>query len=63
VAGGIGAHGTIAAGEFLTTPAYLNAFAAQAPKGWAHKNMEVVIRTEMINGKSGPPRVVAAYFW
>lgn len=63
VAAGISAQGTIAAGEFLTTPAYLNSFVAQAPKGWAHKNMEAVLRTEMINGKSGPPRVVAAYFW
>jgi len=32
VAGGLTGYGTIAAGEFLTNPAYLEAIAKQMPK-------------------------------
>jgi hypothetical protein len=34
-----------------------------APGNWGKKNLQVVIGTEVINGNSGPPRVVDQYFW
>jgi hypothetical protein len=63
IAAGIVTYGTIAAGEFLTDPAYMNEIAKQAPRNWDKKNMQLVIETKVINGNSGPPRVVAAHFW
>jgi hypothetical protein len=63
VAGGLTGYGTIAAGEFLTNPGYMAALSNQAPKDWARKNIQLVIATKVINGNSGPPRVVDRYFW
>jgi len=63
VAAGLRGYGTTAAGEFLTTPEYLAAVARVAPKDWERKNLQVVLQTKVIAGNSGPPRVVATYFW
>jgi hypothetical protein len=63
VAAGLRGYGTTAAGEFLTSPEYLASIAKGAPKNWEHKNLQVVLATKVINGNSGPPRVVATNFW
>ena len=63
VAAGLLGYGTMAAGEFLTSPEYLAAIAKVAPKDWEHKNLQVVLSTKVIGGNSGPPRVLATYFW
>jgi len=63
IAGGLTGYGTLAAGEFLTNPVYMEAVAKEAPKNWERKNIQLVIATEVINGNSGPPRVVDRYFW
>jgi hypothetical protein len=63
IAAGIVTYGTIAAGEFLTDPAYMNEITKQAPRNWDKKNTQLVIETKVIDGNSGPPRVVAAHFW
>jgi hypothetical protein len=63
VAGGIMGYGTVAAGEFLTDPTYLAAAVKLAPAQWERKNMQFLIATKVINGISGPPRLVDQYFW
>ena len=63
LAGGLTGYGTMAAGEFLSNPAYMETIAASAPDKWAHKNVEILISTKVINGKSGPPKAVTAHFW
>lgn len=63
VAAGIGENGTVSAGEFLTNARFLEQIAARAPRDWAHKNLEAVIATQVIDEKSGPPRLLAVYFW
>ena len=63
VAAGIARGGTVAAGEFLTQPGDMDAIKAQAPPKWAGENMEFVLSTEIIDGKSSPPKVEAVYFW
>jgi hypothetical protein len=63
LAGGLTGYATMAAGEFLSDPAYMEAIAAHAPPNWAHKNVQVVISTKVINGKSGPPKALIAHFW
>jgi hypothetical protein len=62
-AAGLSLFGTIAAGEFLTNPNEMQKLNAVAPKGWQHKNLEVVLSTEVIRGNPGPPSLVAAHFW
>jgi hypothetical protein len=61
IAGGIRDCGTIAAGEFLTSTAYLSELERRAPKHWT--NVEAVLSTKVLRGTPGPPQLVAAYFW
>jgi len=63
VAAGIARGGTVAAGEFLTQPGNMEAIKAQAQKNWDGQNMEFVLSTEIIDGRSSPPKVEATYFW
>jgi len=63
VAAGIARGGTVAAGEFLTQPGDMEAIESRAPKNWAGENMEFVLSTEIIDGNSSPPKIVAMYFW
>ncbi len=62
-AAGLRAPGTMAAGEFLTSPEHMKKLAAQAPRGWEHKNLEVVLSTDVVKGVAGPPSIVASHFW
>ncbi len=63
VIAGLGEKGTAAALEFVTNPRYLNRFASQAPKGWERRNIELVIKSNLVNDDWGEPRVVAMHFW
>ncbi len=63
VIAGLGERGGAAATEFLTNPEYMNRFAAQAPRGWEHRNLEIVLETELANGDWGEPHIVAAHVW
>jgi hypothetical protein len=63
LAGGLTGYGTLAASEFLTNPEYMEAIAAHAPANWAHKNLQILIATKVIAGKSGPPKTLMAHFW
>lgn len=63
VAAGIARGGTVAAGEFLTQPNDMDALKSLAPKNWAGTNMEFVLSTEIIDGRSSPPKIEATYFW
>ena len=61
---GLRESGTTAASEFIASNRYLQELNAFAPtSGWAKRNLEAVIETEVVGGRSGPPRVVAAAFW
>jgi hypothetical protein len=56
-------RGTAAGGDFLTNASYIHEALAGAPADWSHKNLQVVIRTALVSGVAGPPKVVATYFW
>ena len=49
VIAGLGEKGTAAALEFVTNPEYLDRFAAQAPAGWQRRNIELVMKTNLVN--------------
>lgn len=63
IAAGISEEGTEAAGEILYNPIYLDSLLAKAPPDWEKKNMEAVIETQVIQGHSGPPNVLAVETW
>jgi hypothetical protein len=63
IAAGISEEGTEAAGEILYNPVYLDTLLAKAPPDWEKKNMEAVIETQVIQGHSGPPNVLAVETW
>lgn len=63
VIAGLGEKGSAAALEFVTNPTYLDRFAAQAPAGWERQNIELVIKTDLVNDDWGEPHVVAMHFW
>jgi hypothetical protein len=63
VVAGLGPFGTEAAGAFVATSQYLEQLAKQLPPGWENKNVEMVLKTQVIDGKAGPPVLVAATEW
>jgi hypothetical protein len=63
VAAGIGRGGTIAAGEFLVDEHRMEDMLKFVPSNWNRKNMEIVLETQVIEGRSGPPRVTAIHVW
>jgi hypothetical protein len=63
VSAGITVFGTFAAGDLLTNEREMRKLAAIAPPGWEKKNMELVLSTDVIRGRSGPATIVAAQFW
>ena len=63
IVGGIAGWGTMAAGQFVGDPAQLKKIEPFVPQGWEHKNLQLVISTDVIRGNSGPPKVIAAHVW
>jgi hypothetical protein len=63
VAAGIGRGGTVAAGEFLVDANRMDEMLKQMPRNWKQKNIEIVLETQVIQGRSGPPRIAAIHVW
>jgi hypothetical protein len=63
VAAGIGRGGTVAAGEFLVDASRMEDLLKQVPANWKQKNLEIVLETQVIGGRSGPPRISAVHVW
>ena len=60
---GLWGYGTLAAGRFLTDPQYMQDFCKRTGFKLDKNNMQIVIGTEVIQGKPGPPTVLAATSW
>jgi hypothetical protein len=63
VAAGVARGGTVAAGEFLVDAHRLEELARRVPRDWSYKNLEVILETQVIDGRSGPPRIDEVYTW
>lgn len=63
VAAGIARGGTIAAGEFLVDAHRMDEMQDLLPSDWRRKNIEIILETQMIQDRSGPPRVIAVHVW
>jgi hypothetical protein len=62
-ASGLAKFGTEAAGEFLTSPRAMDQIEKSAPRNWDRMNIEIVIATDVVGRRAGPPRIVATHFW
>jgi hypothetical protein len=60
---GIKSYGTQAAGEFVSSPEYLQAALQKASPDWERKNIQILLQTPVIDGLPGSPQVVATYVW
>ncbi len=63
VAAGIGENGTIAASELLSNQEHFAELTRTGRLPRRYQNIEAVIETQVIDGKHGPPRVIATYIW
>ena len=63
VAAGLGENGTLAAAEFLAESKFTKDLGKVAPAGWKKKNVEIVVATQIVDGQTGPPSILATYFW
>jgi hypothetical protein len=60
-AAGLGLHGTEAAGELLTDPAFDKVLPPALRS--ANKNFQIVLKTTVIEGHNGLPQLLAVYTW
>jgi hypothetical protein len=63
VIAGLGASATESAGEFLSSPEYLQQINSIAPPGWRDKNLELVLEVPIVDGKASHAHIVASEFW
>lgn len=60
---GLKRYGTDAVTEFTTSPRFLALLDSQAGRNWNEKNIEVLIRVNVVNGRAGAPVVEALHVW
>jgi hypothetical protein len=63
VAAGVGANGTLSAAECLADNECLRKVLEQDPNKGRKSNIEAVLGTQVIGGRSGPPSVLAVTSW
>lgn len=56
-------YGTRAAAECLVDGACMAEAKRRAPGDWPHRNIQIVVATQVIAEDSGPPRIVAVHLW
>ncbi|MFZ0412461.1 MAG: hypothetical protein WAL51_13155, partial [Candidatus Acidiferrales bacterium] len=56
-------YGTEAAARLITDPELLSAALQGAPKDWQKKNLQLVIRVDVVANSPGSSKVIAAYYW
>lgn len=62
-AAGLTRFGTQAALDFLAQPAYWKEAARQLPSGWERRNMQMVLRVNIVAGSPQPAAPVACHIW
>lgn len=63
VLAGLGRNGTEAAAQFATSPHYMQLLKDSTGRGILNKNIEVVVRLNVIDGKTGAPSIQAVHVW
>jgi hypothetical protein len=60
---GVGRNGTEAAAQFVTSPHYMQMLRDQVGSDFSNRNIEVVLKLNVIDGKTGAPSVLAVHVW
>jgi hypothetical protein len=60
---GMSAPATSAAAEALSERTFMEKIAADAPKSWNRKNIQILISMRLDGNSYGPPKVEAIHFW
>lgn len=60
---GISHYGTEAAANLMTNPTLFQGVLRKLPAGSEHKNVQIVLHTDVISGFPSVPTVVATYVW
>lgn len=63
VLAGIGRNGSEAAAHFATSPHYMQLLRDWMGKDFANKNVEAVLKVNVIDGKTGAPSILAVHVW
>lgn len=60
---GITAPGSEAAAEVASSQEELQKALRNTPADWYRKNLQIVVKTTVVDGVAGPPEIVAIYVW
>ncbi len=63
VLAGLGRNGTEAAAQFVTSPHYLQLLRERIGTDFSNRNIEAVLKINVIEGKTGAPSILAVYTW
>lgn len=63
VLAGIGRNGTEAAAQFVSNPHDLDQLRTALGSSIANKNLQVILKVNVIDGKTGAPSIVAVHTW
>lgn len=63
VLAGLGRNGTEAAAQFATSPHYMQLLRNQMGKNFSNHNVEVVLKVNVVDGKTGAPSILAVHVW
>jgi hypothetical protein len=63
VIAGLGRNGSEAAAQFVTSPHYMQLLKDQVGGDLKIKNIEAVLKSSVIDGKTGAPSILAVYVW
>jgi hypothetical protein len=63
VVAGIKSYSTQAAGEFVSSPEYLQNGLQLVSSDWEKRNVQIILETPVTDNLPGPPQVVASYVW
>src|SRR6266702_1496993 len=60
---GVGRNGTEAAAQFATSPNYMQMLRDKAGRDFSDRNVEAVLKVNVIDGKTGAPSILAVHVW
>jgi hypothetical protein len=63
VVAGLQRYGTDAASQFIISSRNLNMLTARLGPGWAERNLEIVLKVDVVNGRVGAPMIEDAYMF
>jgi hypothetical protein len=63
VLAGLGRNGTEAAAQFATDPHYMQLLRAKLGSDFGNRNIEAVMKVNVIDGRTGAPTIMAVHAW